>query len=90
MVELIPEASIFAHHSNATCIICINDLCDTAYFTKESCQYGIEQISSHYLRQIYCYFLFVKLLSKKREATHITLPCDANLGLYEKGKHSGS
>ena len=31
MVELIPEALIFTHHSNATHNICINDLCDTVW-----------------------------------------------------------
>ena len=84
--------NLCSSYSNATCIICINDLCDTANFTKDSCKYGIEQISPHYLRQIYGYFLFVKLLSKKGKLhmQHYLTGCDANLGLYGKGKCLGS
>ena len=37
---IIPEVLIFSHYSNATGIICVNDLYDTAYFTEDDAKMG--------------------------------------------------
>ena len=52
VVWLFSEALIFAHHRDAIRIICVNDLYDTAYFTKDDANYGIGKLS--YLIALRC------------------------------------